>query len=263
MFACGCREKRKSSSTDEHFGRADLERTRGNLATLCAYGQAVLRDLRRTAKLLRNGCHFGKGAGRTESAALPSLKDGLDRDGQPLALLEQACHAGNSRRCEQLATMAESGISGTKDPVKAVTYHWLACYSRNAHSCTSFAQALLEGRGVARNVDRARHLFDSSCGRGDGRACFDLGILYDTPRAGAKDEARAAALFQRGCEDGEMGACSRYGLMLALGRGAPRDEYQALTLLKRACHAGDADGCEGLEGTALGHPQRLTIRESD
>src|SRR5579863_4267842 len=199
MFACGCRETRKWSSTHGHCGGRALERTCGDLATLCASGQAVLRDLGRSAKLLK-GCPPAVFEGRTESAASPSLREEAARDdGQPLVVLEQGCRAGNGRRCELLATMMESGISGTKDPAKAVTYHQLACYRRNAQACTSFAQALLEGRGVDRNVDEARRLFESSCGRGDGRACFDLGILYDTPRAGTKDEARSAALFQKGC----------------------------------------------------------------
>jgi TPR repeat protein len=234
LFACGCRQSGNQSSADGCFGSRALERTHRDLATLCAQGQAGLKDVARIAKRLKVAFHLGE--------------------------LENSCRAGNALCCERLAAIAESG---SEDPGKAVTYYRLACQGRITHACTSFAQALLEGRGVARNVGSARQLFDWSCRRGDGRACFDLGVLYDTPRASTKDEARSAALFQNGCAAGETGACSRYGLMLAHGRGVPRDESRALTLLQRACHAGDADGCAGLEGKAVGYPRRLNIQESD
>src|SRR5262245_39843867 len=107
----------------------------------------------------------------------------------------------------QVTTQAPDDVAGLN----------AACESGQLTSCTTLGIDYLEGRGRAKDENKARALFERTCSGGDARGCNNLGIIYAGGRSAPKDEARAVQLYQRGCDGGYANACTNLGTMYASG----------------------------------------------
>ena len=83
------------------------------------------------------------------------------------------------------------------------------------------------GLGVARDLQKARELFELGTQRGDATSPVLLGSMYYLGQGVAKDFRRARELFELGTQRGDsMGPCS-LGLLYQKGQGVPEDLKKA------------------------------------
>ncbi|MFV8751246.1 tetratricopeptide repeat protein [Nannocystaceae bacterium ST9] len=113
------------------------------------------------------------------------------------------------------------------------------CEAGNADSCFNLAVAHVEGRGVERDRDRARELFDRSCTGGNSSACTQLALRLDWKT----DAARVGELLGQTCEAGDALACRTYGQELIRGNRLGADMDRGERLLERSCELADPHGC--------------------
>ena len=66
------------------------------------------------------------------------------------------------------------------------------------------------GRGISKDENLARPLYEKACDTGEPIGCRNLGNFYIEGRGGVvKDEARGRALWQKACKGGDDTACLR------------------------------------------------------
>jgi hypothetical protein len=122
------------------------------------------------------------------------------------------------------------------------------CDEGSADACRQLGEAHLHGRGVERQEELARDLFERACSGGAAAACTQLGLLHHDPyRRGAAQPARAAqetalALFVRACEGGHAEGCRLSAYTQELLRAL--EERATAPLYRRACDLGDERACE-------------------
>jgi TPR repeat protein len=118
---------------------------------------------------------------------------------------------------EQLSTAAERG---------------------DAQAQHDLARALLTGRGVAKDPEKACELMKKSAGQGNADGMGGLGYFYSAGVVVEKDNERAVEWFRKGAEKGSVRAQLNLGLMTANGRGVARDEAEGLRLIDEAASRG-------------------------
>lgn len=52
-----------------------------------------------------------------------------------------------------------------------------------------------------------------ACDRGNTSACFDLGIMYVRGKGVGKDVDRAKELFEKACHGGDLSGCKNYAVL--------------------------------------------------
>jgi TPR repeat protein len=93
---------------------------------------------------------------------------------------------------------------------------------------------------------RSFELYTRACDGGDMGACLDPGNQYADGRGTARDDQKAAALYQKACDGGQPVGCRNLGRWYARGRAVPRDQVRARELYERGCDGGDAGSCNNL-----------------
>lgn len=71
--------------------------------------------------------------------------------------------------------------------------------------------------------------YQEACNRGSAQDCMNLGAFYEEGRGVAKDEERAAKLFQQACDDGVAGGCERLELLNERLRGRAKEPTRTTT----------------------------------
>jgi TPR repeat protein len=82
------------------------------------------------------------------------------------------------------------------------------CPSKSAGACYEEALAYYEGTGVAKDIKRARTLFEAACDLRDSISCFNAAVIARTGQAGETDEVRAQAFFRWACMLGDKDGCT-------------------------------------------------------
>jgi TPR repeat protein len=95
---------------------------------------------------------------------------------QSIALYERSCDLGNATGCEAAGRMYEFHAE-PKDLTKAASFLKRACDIGWQSGCANYALLLEQGRGVPRDVARAKQLYEGACKAGAGLACDRLKIL--------------------------------------------------------------------------------------
>jgi hypothetical protein len=142
-----------------------------------------------------------------------------------------------------LAWMVYEGIGATADPERSFRILEKSCGAPYAPSCMRLAEALLQGRGVPRDLPRARALFRKACDEDDARGCTGWGLVeaLDT------EPGLAVTPLTRGCTGGDPAGCSALASLYELGRGVTQDRARARALYARACSDGDPSACGSLQ----------------
>jgi TPR repeat protein len=106
-----------------------------------------------------------------------------------------------------------------------------------------------DGLGGARDLGRARRLFERSCDLGFDRDC-DRGMAPVRETAVGEHEGRLpdgapGALVEaaRKCDSGLMSGCTRLGRAYESGNGVTRDFERAERLYELACDWGQLEAC--------------------
>ena len=136
--------------------------------------------------------------------------------------------------------MAEAGDGEPADRTRAEGRFAEACEKGGGAGCANLARL----RG---GLPGQRALYERACALGTGSVCADLGMALVSGKKLPRDPERALALFVRGCEVSEPVACRNAGIQFFKGVGAPRDKDRSLALFVRACQLGDQPACKELE----------------
>lgn len=164
----------------------------------------------------------------------------LDLD-KAMASFAQACEAGVSDGCTQLAFMLESKPGREAD---SLAYWRKGCVYDHAGACSIAARALVV---ADRNSKDARDLAERACEL-DTTQCEILAKIYDFGMAGlAKpDRAHATGLFRSLCDAGDRGNCVALAARTRAGIGITANADAADKLLEDACAADEPSGCAAL-----------------
>ncbi len=120
----------------------------------------------------------------------------------------------------------------------------LACDRGDPIACTTLAEALLNGEGIASDPKAAAALLRKTCDAGQALACSWLATLALVGDGVPKDEAAAYALFRGACDKRHPYACTREAELSLTGTGTATDRARALERFDMACGLGSASGCE-------------------
>lgn len=136
------------------------------------------------------------------------------------------------------------GPHATDDERQRLQRYYADCVAGEARGCAALGQVHLDGAWVARDLERARTMYDMACALGS--RCSALGVLLYQGVGGPTDEARALALWQQDCEAGVAEGCAQEGVAHQRGIGTPVDLGLARTRFGTACAADHAAGCTNL-----------------
>jgi TPR repeat protein len=104
---------------------------------------------------------------------------GVDKDvARSTAMYERACDLGNALGCEAAGRMYEFHAQ-PHDLAKAAALYERSCDKGWQGGCANWAICLENGRGVAKDLTKARTLYAGACKAGAGLACERLKVLGD------------------------------------------------------------------------------------
>ncbi|MBX3273877.1 MAG: sel1 repeat family protein [Sandaracinaceae bacterium] len=153
------------------------------------------------------------------------------------------CSHGGQNSCYMLGLLYERARGRFEsDYPRAADAFERACGSNHLLGCYRLGRLLRDGRGRARDAERARELFARGCAGENSYACDELGAL----ELAVGREADALVHFQAACTGGIAHSCGSAAFLLANGRGVPRDLEQAVALYNRGCSGGSGPSCAGL-----------------
>ena len=85
-----------------------------------------------------------------------------------------------------------------------------ACYGGEASGCTALGDLYFKGKGgIAKSPELAPKFYDRGCRAGDHAACYGFAEGLRTGKGIAKDVPRAKALYPDACNAGFTPACAR------------------------------------------------------
>lgn len=166
---------------------------------------------------------------RLGSASSPL--QGLTSMGQPGA---QSCYA--------LAGAAQYGIWSESDLVESGLLVKRACDGEHPMACVGYADLLVEGRGITKDVDTAFKIYEKVCGAGEIYGCLGVAIGYRDGLGVTQDPQRAFEILSMGCQRNSGEMCFTLSVLL---QRDPTDEAQTMSARarERACQLGVREGC--------------------
>ncbi|MFT3878255.1 MAG: tetratricopeptide repeat protein [Gemmatales bacterium] len=108
----------------------------------------------------------------------------------------------------------------------------------DAHGQVLYARCLIQGTGVAKDVDQAHLLFETAAKKGEPIAMFNLGISC----AKQQDWKHCNEWLHKSAERGESAAMSRLSSNYYEGNGVPVDKLEAVKWAKAAAEKNDPMG---------------------
>ena len=157
-----------------------------------------------------------------------------------LALLERAAGAGDVYAIHTLGQAYYEGRGVPKDLEKARKLFETGARMGHTFSMNSLGRMYLRGEAVEANPALARRYWEESAARGDIYGLDNLGYLYldgvDVP----KDPARALAYFQQAADLGHPEAPNNIGRLYFLGIGVPSNLVEARRWYAIGVERGDA-----------------------
>ncbi|MFO0594340.1 MAG: tetratricopeptide repeat protein [Myxococcaceae bacterium] len=125
------------------------------------------------------------------------------------------------------------------------------CQKGVAAACTNLGLKYATGNGVARDLVKAKALYEKACDGHDAVGCNNLSnLLAGDPTT----LPRALELLASACSLGAGVACGNLGGRALLGLGVPQNLARAKELLERGCALDAADACHNL---GVAHEQAL------
>lgn len=205
-------------------------------------GEGFTKDVGRAGVLFRKGCNDGDMASCTALGYLYDTR--VDNDtAQIIELLRKECDNGGAVACDNLGRRRTDGKGIKLDLEAAVVLFEQACKAGNSIGCFDLANQLVTGGdGLTKDLKRAEDLYSYACYEGYAwDACNALGMMIE-----GRDLQKAMALFQNACDGGSLPACTNLGRHLIDGTGIAPDFMKAFRLLVHTCVTGYNDGCHYL-----------------
>lgn len=192
-------------------------------------------------------CEKGSGRGCAEAAAM--ARDGSAYPPVPTIshrYAQRGCEIlKDQRSCAGLALHLYRGDVGTADPARAIAMWDAACAAKADDGCRLKAGALFfESSDPAKHSD-AVALYRAGCDAKQGWGCSGLADALIQGRGTARDDRAAFTAGRKGCLESAgdtIRACAIYARLLARSTNAA-DIDQASALLTRACLARIGEAC--------------------
>lgn len=103
-----------------------------------------------------------------------------------------------------------------------------------AGAMEELARRLLQGDGVAKDVQAGAGWMLRAAERGSAQAAFNVGVMYERGFVVDRDSSRAVEWYGKAADGGVATAQHNLALLLRDGKGAPRDPAKAADLLRAA-----------------------------
>ncbi len=158
--------------------------------------------------------------------------------------------------------LRETGkLSGEPSPTLAASFYTEGIERGCDKAMVAMAHLLADGRGLPRDIDRAKALFDSAAKLGIASAAFEAGMLALEPSDGEPQLLEAGRQFNRAFELGDPRGARMVGRMLWDGVGIEADRHQAEYWFQDAGMSGDylasAEIAERLHTSGGSEPGRI------
>lgn len=208
-----------------------------NLGIQLAESKHIKNDLPRAATLFDKSCNLGHAIGCSMLGRMNAEGMGITKDvAKAEKLYAKSCAALSGGGCAELGTLTD-GDHGPANLKVSFDAFVVACERGNTRGCTGLGLAYHRGKGVTKDLVKAREYYTRACEKKSGAACNNLGILWHDGEGGGKDPAKALDHYRLGCEYGDGRACVNYGTSLtdktkqleAFDRGCKLDEKSACT----------------------------------
>lgn len=235
----------------------------GNPESCAVLGWLDLQDASKMIdgfKLSRAACEAGLDTACGNAAmALAVLDDSDDASKEILSLYTIGCDRGDAASCVELG----AALFSMRDPAlaaRSADYFTRACDLGSSIGCGDLGLSARDGKGVPRDLVRARAHFEAACAEGEQRFCMELGALLMS--VGGKEADRARALFEAACKADQPLACMNLGSMYLDGTSVDQSFKRAEELFAKACEAKVGPACRSLgwmREEARGAPRDLPM----
>lgn len=180
-----------------------------NLAASYEYGDGVVADLARAARLYEQSCEAGALLGCTNLASMLREGRGMEVDvARALELYDDTCSLGEPLACLRAGDLIREDRPSGVDPERAWVFYRRACDSDISAGCVELGWRALNADPVDYHV-AASH-FGLACERGLMIGCAGMGfVILDGEAIGRRDVQQAANYLERGCLDGHRRSCER------------------------------------------------------
>jgi len=124
------------------------------------------------------------------------------------------------------------------DPAAGFAMLEQAAANLDVYAIHTLGQAYYEGRGVPKNLEKARKLFETAARMGHTFAMNSLGRMYQRGETVEADPALARRYWEESAARGDIYGLDNLGYVYLDGIGAPRDPARALAYFKQAADLG-------------------------
>lgn len=198
-------------------------------------------------ELYLQGCEMGAMDACGQAGALLATGTGGPPDPKSgYTLLDRACAAEQWQACANIGVMARDGLAHDADDATARAHFEVACDGGIASACNDLGIMWMQmsDRGEGEQWrDPALRAFLRGCEIGEAGGCSNAARQLREGRGVAKDPQRAYELALTGCNLKSGPACFIAADMRMAGEGVEIDQTTADDLARRACDLGHKIGC--------------------
>lgn len=162
------------------------------------------------------------------SAPLIAAKDPQSADKMAVSFLTRAVAAGNAPAEQLLGTLYLSGRGVTKDPERARGLFQMAADAGNLDAQNALGQMLRKGEGGPQDYAAALSLFEQAAAKGHMPAVTNLGYMYANGIGVTQDLKKAVELTRTAAESGVTEAQHNLGRMYQDGVGVEKNPQEAV-----------------------------------
>ena len=177
-------------------------------------------------------------AGYIAAPAAPVFPVSGEGDLSRLATLKASAASGNPSALNALGSLYYDGRGVSRDLVKARRDYREAARKGSLSGARNFGWMLWKGEGGAPDFKRARRWLEVAARGGDPRAMNMLGA-FDLSTEGGRDPGKAFRTFLRGARAGNREAMFNLGALYDRGAGVPQDVSRAAHWWRKSAHLGD------------------------
>lgn len=148
------------------------------------------------------------------------------------------CDEGEIEICLVLGEMFFKGKGVSKDLAKAREFFQKACDAGDTQTCKKYE--------LTQDTSKFKAILQKACDSGNQNACPKLGELYfSESKNTSKDKAKE--LYQKACDLGSANGCYELAVSYNIGRGVSQDINKAKELYKKACDLEESSACENFK----------------
>lgn len=209
-----------------------------NLGFFYEKGQSVQINYEKSQMLYEKGCNLKDSNG---CLALGTLLEKTKNYDKAKVAYEKGIKLKSGECYNNLAIMYVYGKGVKKDLFKAKALLEKSCNLKESIGCTSLGNLY-----YTESLDyiKAIKYYKKACFLDSGQACYNLGVFYANGDGINQNYFKARDLYERGCKLNDGMACYHLGLLYDSGLGGIRDRSFAKLCFSKSCDLGYSKGCK-------------------